>query len=53
LAQRYVNGNCKTCGLKSRVHYGNPSNWVRHLKSVSLILYIFSRNGKTNTWFSK
>lgn len=34
LAQQYVNGECKTCGWKSRVHYGNPSNWVRHLKNV-------------------
>ena len=48
-AQQYVNENCKTCGWKSRVHYGNPSNWVRHLKSVSSISYIFLRDGITNT----
>ena len=38
LAQQYVNGACKTCGWISRVHYGNPSNWVRHLKKVRFTL---------------
>ena len=31
LAQKHVDGTCKTCGQKSRVAFGNPSNWVRHL----------------------
>ncbi len=31
LQQQYVHGSCKSCGWKSKVHFGNPSNWVRHL----------------------
>ena len=40
LQQQYVHGSCKSCGWKSKVHFGNPSNWVRHLK-VILMLYFF------------
>ena len=31
LALENVSGVCKTCGWKSKVAFGNPSNWVRHL----------------------
>lgn len=27
-----VEGKCKYCTHKSRVHFGNPSNWERHLR---------------------
>ena len=27
-----VAGKCRYCKFESKVHFGNPSNWVRHLK---------------------
>jgi len=36
-----VAGKCKNCKLQSSVHYGNPSNWVRHLKVSSSSGLIF------------
>ena len=41
LATMNVTGSCKTCGWKSKVLFGNPSNWVRHLLLVSCVLFIY------------
>lgn len=35
LSTQKVLGKGKTCNWESSVHYGNPSNWVRHLKLVT------------------
>lgn len=34
LGTKLVAGKCKTCDWVSKVHFGNPSNWVRHLSKV-------------------
>ncbi len=33
LGSKEGSGKCKNCKYDSKVHYGNPSNWVRHLKT--------------------
>lgn len=33
LRNELVPGKCRHCKFTSIVHYGNPSNWVRHLKT--------------------
>ena len=32
LRRELVEGKCKSCKYTLRVHWGNLSNWVRHLK---------------------
>ena len=34
-----VYGKCKTCPYNSRVEWGNPCNWVRHLNNVSRFIF--------------
>ena len=40
LGTEFVAGKCKTCGWESKVHFGNPSNWVRHLKVTLYSIYL-------------
>ena len=41
LRRELVEGKCKSCKYTSRVHWGNPSNWVRHLKVSCVAYFIF------------
>lgn len=39
LGQNNVSGKCKNCNYDSKVQFGNPSNWVRHIQTKHVSLF--------------
>lgn len=49
LGKNNVSGKCKHCNYDSKVQFGNPSNWVRHIQTKHVSLFNEYKKSKVSS----